>query len=147
MKRHQKTVFMALILSEGTHIFCCVLPTLFSLFSLLAGLGLVSAMPAGFTHLHDLLHKWEVPMIIFSGVVLAAGWGLYYYSKKIDCHDMGCHHGPCDTKKDKTGLIMKAATILFIVNILVYLVFHRGMGINTPHAEHEHAEHHEGHQH
>lgn len=143
MKKHQKTIFMALILSEGTHVFCCVLPTLFSVFSLLAGLGMVSALPVGFLRFHDFLHKWELPMIAFSGLVLAAGWWLYGQSKKIDCHDSGCHHGPCGPQKDRTGFIMKAATVLFAVNILVYAVLHRGLDIGMPVT----AAHHDAHEH
>ncbi len=126
MEKYKKTVFTALILSEASHIFCCVLPTLFSVLSLLSGVGLVSVMPAGLERLHGVLHDWEAPMIAVSAVVLAAGWGLYYYSKKINCHDTGCCHGPCEPKKNKVHLVLQIATVLFVVNVLVYAGLHRG---------------------
>ncbi|MGQ0526659.1 MAG: hypothetical protein ACT4OY_01290 [Alphaproteobacteria bacterium] len=147
MKKLQKTLVWGVVASESMHVFCCVLPTIFSLLSLFAGLGLMSAMPVGLMHLHDLLHRWELPMIIVSGAILALGWALYRYSKKVDCHDTGCCHGPCGPKKNKVGLVLKAATLLFIINISVYGVFHRGVGINLPHNEtmHEQADGETGH--
>ncbi len=73
-------------------------------------------------------------MIILSGVILALGWGLFLYSQKVDCHDTGCHHGPCTPKKNNTRLILKIATGLFLVNIAIYGIVHRGMdiGISQP---------------
>jgi hypothetical protein len=132
MEKVQKSLTLAILVSETSHIFCCVLPTVFSVFSLLSGLGLVAAMPAWLQNFHDVMHRWEVPMIFASVLVLAMGWALYIYSKKVDCHDTGCGHGPCDTKKDTAGLILKIATLLLFVNITVYTVFHRGAVIDTP---------------
>lgn len=132
MQKFQKSIYAAIIASEASHVFCCVLPTVFSALSLLAGLGMVSAMPGWMVSIHKLLHGWEVPMILASAVVLALGWGLYWYSQKIDCHDHGCGHGPCEPKKDRTNLILKIATVLFFINITVYGVLHRGMDISPP---------------
>lgn len=145
-QRLQNTLFAAIILSETSHVFCCVLPTIFSVLSLMAGFGLVSVVPGWLTDFHDLMHRWELPIIAVSGVVLALGWGLHWYSKKIDCHDHGCGHGPCEPKKDKTKMIMQAATLLFVVNVSIYLVFHRGMEmfVDVPAPA---VEQHEGHAH
>lgn len=132
MEKHHATVLWAIILSEGSHIFCCVLPTVFSIASLLAGFGLIGAMPGVFVEVHEGLHAWEVPMILISGGVLVLGWGLHLYSQRIDCHDTGCGHGPCAPKKSKTLIFLKFATALFVINIAVWLVFHRGMQIFTP---------------
>ncbi len=127
MQKLQKGIYAAIVASEASHVFCCVLPTVFSALSVLAGLGMISAMPGWMVEIHELLHGWEVPMIIVSAIVLMLGWSLHWYSKKIDCHDHGCGHGPCDTKKDRAHLILKIATALFLVNVLVYVVLHRGM--------------------
>ncbi len=126
MEKLQNKFYWAILASETSHIFCCVLPTLFSVVSLFAGLGLVSAMPGWLEVVHTALHSWEIPLIVLSGVVVGLGWALDIYSRKIDCHDTGCHHGPCDTGKKRAHTILKAATILFIVNITVYGVFHQG---------------------
>src|SRR5690606_14732462 len=95
----KKPLFGIIILSESMHIFCCVLPTLFSLMGLLAGLGVVAALPPSFNTLHEALHAYEVPLIIVSGLLIALGWGVDRYSRKIDCHDTGCCHEPCGPQK------------------------------------------------
>jgi hypothetical protein len=138
MQKLQKPLYWTVIASEASHVFCCVLPTLFSVLSLLAGLGLASAMPIWVQELHETLHRWELPLIGFSGSVLALGWAVYLYSRKIDCHNTGCKHAcNCGRKKDKANMILKFATILFIINVTVYGVFHQGMNIfvKPAHAE------------
>ncbi len=154
MERVQRFLYWAIIASEASHVFCCVLPTLFSVFSLMAGLGLVAAMPAGMVSLHDALHAWEIPLISLSGAVVLLGWGVYAYSRKIDCHDTGCVHGSCEPQKKSAHIILKIATVLFVVNVFVYTVFHRGMDITPVHAgseaaqiEDHHAHSHHGHAH
>lgn len=124
MQKLQNTLFWTIVASETSHVFCCVLPTVVSLASLLSGLGLVSALPAGVLSFHDFMHRWEIPLIIFSGVVLALGWALHIISVRIDCHDSGCGHEPCAPKKRRTTGILKIATALFAVNTSVYFAFH-----------------------
>jgi hypothetical protein len=126
---HKKAILYAVILSEASHIFCCVLPTVFSVLSLLAGLGMVSALPPFMIELHEMLHAYEVVIICFSAFILALGWGLFWHAQRVDCHSTGCHHGPCAPKKNTSKIILLIATALFAVNVTVYLVFHRGMGI------------------
>lgn len=136
MQRLQKALYMAIIASETSHVFCCVLPTIFSIISLMAGVGLVSAMPGWLESIHADLHHWELPLIAMSGVVVVLGWALYAYSRKIDCHNTGCHHGSCEPRKKTANNILKIATILFVVNTAVYLVFHRGLQVDLDHADH-----------
>ncbi|MCB1562157.1 MAG: hypothetical protein KDJ75_01145 [Alphaproteobacteria bacterium] len=145
MQRVQKAMYWAILASETSHVFCCVLPTLFSIMSLLAGIGLAAGMPGWLDSIHHVLHAWEIPLILLSGFVVALGWALHFYSEKIDCHDTGCHHGTCAPRKKTAGTILKIATILFLVNVSVYTLFHRGAelggfvgGVVAPHAEHEH---------
>lgn len=127
MNQLRKPLFWTIILSETTHIFCCVLPTLFSLASLLVGAGLIATLPPGFEKFHALLHGYEVPLIIFSGVVIALGWAADHYARKVDCHDTGCCHPPCAPVKNRAHIVLKAASVLFIINLIIYFVFHRGM--------------------
>ncbi|MGB4056835.1 MAG: hypothetical protein WBK77_01985 [Alphaproteobacteria bacterium] len=145
MEKYKNAIFTALIVSEASHVFCCVLPTVFSVLALLSGLGFISALPAGWATFHDAMHHYEIPMIIVSALILVGGWWLYYYSEKIDCHDTGCCHGPCAPQKSKTRVFLKIATILFVVNLLIYGVFHRGMGV-TPGGGHDHAAHEHAHE-
>lgn len=127
MQKHQNKIFWAVVLSESTHIFCCVLPTLFSVLSLFAGIGLISVMPSFLVDLHHLFHQWEVPMLVASAVVLAAGWGFYRYSRSIDCHDAGCNHASCNPTKNRVRIVLILASALFAVNLFVYFAFHRPM--------------------
>ena len=135
MEKLQKRLYWAIIASEASHVFCCVLPTMFSVLSLFVGLGVVGVMPGWLENIHEALHNWELPIIAFSGAVIAFGWSLDAYSRKVDCHNTGCHHGPCEGRKKRAHSILKAATILFIVNVTVYAVLHRGLELGIPTAE------------
>lgn len=150
-KKVQGVFSWVVILSECSHVFCCVLPTMFSVLTLLVGMGMMGGLPIWMQNAHEVLHAWEIPMIAFSGMVLLVGWGLQILSKRMDCHDTGCGHGACAPKKDRSELVLKIATILFLVNITVYGVFHRDIGgffhgANLPmigqHDDHSHEHHH-----
>lgn len=120
-----KPVMWAVVVSESSHVFCCVLPTLFSVIGLLAGLGMVITLPGYMIELHQWLHDWEVPMIVVSGLILAVGWIAVRHSEKVDCHSAGCSHGACAPSKKRAHLVLKIATVLFVFNVLVYAVIHR----------------------
>lgn len=125
MDRLQKSIFWAVVAAESSHVFCCVLPTLFSIMGLLAGAGLIGVMPWPLAEMHDALHVYEIPIIVASAVLLALGWALHILSLRIDCHDTGCGHGPCTPAKRRASRILVIATCLFVANLTVYLVFHR----------------------
>lgn len=143
MQKLQKTIVTAVLMSEISHVFCCVLPILFSVFSLMAGMGVIGVMPQIFTDIHDVMHAYEVPMIITSGIILLFGWVLYFISRKMDCHDTGCGHGPCEPRKANAHLILKIATVLFMINITVYATFHRDAGVSVSTEQHHGHEHHD----
>jgi len=150
MKKLQKTLNVAILATETSHVFCCVLPTVFSLLSLLAGVGLIGAIPPGVEFLHDIIHDWELPIIMTSGLVLVLGWWVYDYAQKMDCNHMGEEHQICDSKKKRSATILKIASVLFIVNVSVYFLVHRPMeasnhDVHAGHAHHDHG--HEGHNH
>jgi len=134
MQKYKNTVLTAIVASEASHIFCCVLPTVFSIASVLSGVGIISALPVGWVRLHDILHHYELPMIGISAAVLALGWGLHYYSEHMGPHEQHkhcCdgHCGPKASTKNKVHTILKLATALFIINLAIYGIFHRGMNI------------------
>ena len=112
------------VTSEISHFFCCGLPIVFSVLSLLSGLGLVASMPAGIYALHELTHAYEVPMIMMSGLIIVMGWGLHYIAYRIDCHNTGCVHGPCAPKKKRSGKVLLIATVLFTLNVIGYITLH-----------------------
>ncbi len=118
---------LAVLVSELGHVFCCVLPTIFTVLSFAANIGLIGMAPSWMLALHAKIHHYEVPIIIFSGVILALGWFAHSMSNKVDCHDTGCGHPPCTPEKDRNGKIMIVATALFITNLLIYTVVHKNV--------------------
>lgn len=148
MEKINKGIVWSIIASESIHIFCCVLPTVFSILSLLAGFGMIATMPGFIENAHHIIHDYEIPMIIMSAITLMLGWALYIYSRRISCRTEGtCSHSPCGPKKDRTRLFMIIATILFVVNVAVYFTLHRAMDnngmVHASHAEigHDHHNH------
>ena len=125
IRKHQNKLIGAIIVSEMSHIVCCGLPIFFSILSLLSGLGLVSALPSSFVWLHDVLHHYELPMLIVSALILGLGWLALWYAEKMDCHETGCHHEPCTPRKKTASKVLIVATILFAINISVYFGIHR----------------------
>lgn len=126
MEKLKSAIFWAVLVSETGHVFCCVVPAVVSILSILSGLGLLSVLPPGLLAFHEFMHDKEVPVIAFSAFILMLGWGLHALSLKLDCHDTGCHHGACAPKKNRTSKLLWAATALFVVNLAIYLIFHAG---------------------
>lgn len=126
-EKTQKRLIWAVALSESSHIVCCVFPTLFSVVGLLASAGMVIALPPAMIDLHEFMHEWEVPMIAVSGIILVLAWGAVLYSDKVDCHSTGCGHGACAPRKKSAHTILKIASALFVVNVLVYIFLHSGV--------------------
>lgn len=123
-EKHEKRVLWAIVVTQFSHLFCCVLPLLFSLASLLAGFGLIIATPGWVEGLHEFMHHLEVPIITLSAVVVVMGWALHWYSYKNDCHDHGCEHEPCGPRKRAASKVLIAASILLVMNVTIFLGFH-----------------------
>ena len=121
MKKMKAAIFWSILVSETAHVFCCVLPAIVSVFSILGSLSLI---PGSLLAFHHFMHQYEIPVLIGSVTLLALGWALHILSEKIDCHDTGCGHPPCAPQKNKTSLILKAATILFVFNTVIYFTLH-----------------------
>ncbi len=124
MNRLQSVISWVVLTSEVSHLFCCGIPVVFSLLSLLSGVGVIVAMPLGLHQLHEVMHHYEQPILIASGCIVAFGWVLNAVANKIDCRNTGCAHEPCASKKKRSTKILIVATIIFIINIMIYLLFH-----------------------
>ncbi len=146
MRKAQNMFSWVVIASEVSHVFCCILPGIFSVVTILVRVGLVGAMPIWMDSFHDVMHDFEIPLMTLSGVVVLLGWGLHYVAKKINCHDTGCSHGGCSSKKRKSLRILKIATVLFVVNITIYIGLHKSVeAIYTTEAVTDTSEHHDHH--
>lgn len=143
MHKYQKSIFWAIIVSETSHVFCCVLPTVFSILSLLSGFGLIVAMPGWMESLHSVMHRWETTMIGASALVIGLGWGLYFYSRGAECRDHGCCHGDCGSRRRLSQRVLLAATVLLAFNLTIYFVFHRHQNEISTYVRGEHAHDHD----
>ena len=127
MNKIHRHLSIAVLLSEFSHVFCCVLPTVFTVLSFAVNLGLITVMPGFLLELHKHIHEYEVPIIAVSGAMLALGWGCHSGSRRVDCHDNGCGHPPCDPQKNTNARILIVATVLFVMNLTVYFFIHKNI--------------------
>lgn len=127
MRRYHRHLSIAVLLSEFSHVFCCILPTVFTVLSFAANLGLVSVLPGFILDWHEYIHGYELPIIIGSGAMLALGWLAYLSTRKVDCHDEGCCHPPCEPQKNTNARILQIASVLFLINISIFLFVHKNI--------------------
>lgn len=121
MEKIRRNIGWLVIASEASHLFCCILPTLAAVMSLAVGVGL---LPASFTLLHDFIHGYEIPIIVFSGVLLALGWWAYHTATETDCHALGHDEHHCHQTTDRSKRYLVIGTLLFLLNLCVYLGLH-----------------------
>jgi len=124
MQRFQAITNWGAAFTQLGHIFCCGLPALFSVLSLLSGLGIMMTMPAGLESLHHSMHDYEMPLIITAGIITTMGWVLHIISSKLDCRSTGCAHEPCAPKKKRSSKVLIFSTVLFAINIFILLTAH-----------------------
>ncbi len=144
MQNLKKNFAFAVLLAEFSHIFCCVLPTLFTVISFAVNVGMISAAPVWMMDLHESIHHYEIPIILFSGAMVCFGWAVHKMSLRVDCHDTGCSHPPCDPTKTRNAKILTIATILFLLNVTVYTTIHKnifGLPFLPTDIQHDHGEH------
>jgi len=127
VSRFHRHLSIAVLLSEFSHVFCCVLPTLFTVMSFAVNLGLITVMPGFLLEIHERIHHYEVAIIVGSGLMLALGWGAHLSSRKVDCHDDGCCHPPCTPQKSMNAKILFAASVLFVMNLGIYTFIHKNI--------------------
>lgn len=101
IKKVQGLLSGVVILSEASHVFCCVLPTLFSIMGILVGLGVAGAMPLWLSGVHEMIHEWELPIIISSGLILLLGWTVHYVSEKWIVMTRAAIIRPADRRKKR----------------------------------------------
>lgn len=124
MEKMRRHIGWLVVASEISHLFCCVLPTIAAFMSLAVGAGM---LPVSFTKLHDVIHGYEMPIIMFSGLLLVAGWILYHMATRTDCKGLGHDEHKCHQTYDRSKLFLIAGTFLFFVNLAVFIFFHQGI--------------------
>ena len=121
MEKLRRNIVWLVIASEVSHLFCCVLPTLAAVLSVAVGVGL---LPLGFTLLHDIIHGYEIPIIIFSAVMLGLGWWAYWLARRTDCHALGHDEHACHKTTDRSKVYLLIGSALFVMNIAIYFALH-----------------------
>lgn len=132
MEKLRRNIIWLVIASEVSHLFCCVLPTLAAVLSLAVGVGMLPTALAG---LHEIIHGYEVPVIIFSAIMLLLGWGAYRMAIKTDCHALGHDEHTCHRTSDRSKIYLLIGTGLFFVNLTIYLALHIPLNRLTANAE------------
>lgn len=122
-KIHHVVSWVALASVIG-HVFCCGIPLALGILSLIAGLGTFSAVFPGLDAAHAALRDVEIPMLLFSLSMVMLGWGLQFHASKVDCHDTGCEHPPCNPRKTRTTRLLWLATFLFFANFAMLVFAH-----------------------
>lgn len=127
MDKIRRNIVWLVVASEISHLFCCVLPTLAAVLSLAVGVGI---LPTAFTQLHDFIHGYEVPVIIFSAVMLGLGWWAYLLAKRTDCHALGHDEHACHKTTDRSKLFLWMGTALFVINLIIFLSLHSTLSVH-----------------
>lgn len=121
MEKLRRHIGWLVLASELSHLFCCILPTLAAVLSLAVGVGL---LPTAFTALHDIIHGYEIPVIIFSAIMLLLGWGAYSMAVNTDCHALGHDEHKCHKTTDRSKVFLVIGTVLFAANLVIYFALH-----------------------
>lgn len=124
MHRFQTITNLTVAITQLGHLFCCGLPALFSVLSLLSTFGIAISLPSAFEELHHLMHSYEIPVLVFAGIITSVGWTLHYVSWRIDCRSTGCMHEPCAPKKRRSSKILILSSVLLLLNVLVLVTAH-----------------------
>lgn len=127
MEKLRRHFGFAVLVSELGHVFCCVLPTVFTALSFAANIGLITMAPSWVMELHEEIHHYEIQIILFSAAILVLGWAAYIIGNRVDCHATGCEHPPCDRHKIKNRKILAIATLLFLFNLFIYTFIHQNI--------------------
>lgn len=121
MEKMRRHIGWLVLVSEVSHLFCCVLPTVAAVLSLAVGVGM---LPTAFTSLHEIIHGYEIPVIIFSAITLLLGWGAYRMAMNTDCHELGHDEHKCHRTADRSKVYLLIGTGLFFINLTVYFALH-----------------------
>ncbi len=79
---------------------------------------------------HKFIHDYELYILIGSGLLLAFGFALHFFSYWMDCRANGCMHSDCSPKKFRVGWIFTIALALYAANLAFYFI--SGHGFEPP---------------
>lgn len=121
--------------SAFSHLFCCFLPGVLSIVTLLASSGTVVVTLDDF----GLPESMHGDLIAFSAIILIVSGIMNFISWRVDCREDGyCTHEPCEPKKNRYLKLYLFSVVFFFINAGIHFGFH---------VDHNHgAEGHHGHE-
>lgn len=109
------------LLSIGAHIFCCGVPTIAALLSLISTAGMTGVL--AIEHLTDLTETWHQAAFYFSTAMVLLAVTSYVIARRRDCVAEGhCAHEPCAPKKTTGWKRLALSLVLYAANVGVFLL-------------------------
>lgn len=105
-----KAVKISLIATVLPHLFCCGMPIVLSVISLIA---------PDAAHFHIVPHWMEPWIFVISGAMLALSW--YMVLRDCGCACNHCHGGHSHHKQK---IILGIVSVIFIISIILHLLAH-----------------------
>ena len=110
MKKRNRAIGLGIVAGILPHLFCCVLPVV---------LGVVGMIAPDFADHKIIPESAEIWLFIFSGVMLALSWVIYFHNHDCDCEHCG------ETHHHRTQrIILIVITILTIAGIAAHIINH-----------------------
>ena len=120
--------------SAFSHLFCCFLPGVLSILTLIASSGAAAVTLEDF----GIPEAWHDDIIKFSATVLIISGIMNFISWRIDCREDGnCTHEPCETKKNTYLKLYLFSVVFFFINVSIHYGFH----VDHDHSLHGHEAH------
>ncbi len=105
-----------------SHVFCCGLPAVMNIVALVAGASTLTATASWVGSIHTFMHRFELPLLLFSAGALAADAVAQWISARRDCGAQTCGHESCTPKKQPARWVLLVAALLFAGNLGIYLL-------------------------
>lgn len=93
-----------------------------NIIALSAGAGALTAVAPWVGNIHLFMHRFELPLLIFSGFALLVGVLAQWISARRDCGMQACGHESCVPKKQPARWVLTVAALLFLGNLTFYLI-------------------------
>ncbi len=109
------------VLSLVSHFFCCFLPGVISVLTLITLSGSMVLTMEDFgipEYVHEEMIFISAAVLLFSGIINYISW-------KLDCRAVGgCSHEPCAPKKAKYFKLYAYSVVFFVLNAVIHFSLH-----------------------
>ncbi len=121
------------VFSLGAHLFCCGIPAIVAIVSLISTVSLSGT--ALMLQIKDFSETIHLAAFAFSTLMVIIALGTFFLSRKQNCVEDGhCAHEPCAPKKTKNWRLMSISLALYAINVIVFLYLDHLMPYADVHA-------------